>query len=252
MELVWWALPLGLVIGAVMGSLGGGGAILTIPLLVYVLHQDPHAATLGSLVIVGISSVIGLVPHARRVQWRDGIVFGGMGILGSMLGSIAAVRFPAALLMSLFSALLLVVATLMLRRGRRSAPTPLQARRGFWALLGTATGVGLLTGFFGVGGGFAVVPALTMVLGFTIHQAIATSLLVICINCASALASRVGVGLDLDWGVVLPFAVGASLGSLAGGRLTRLLDPRTLQLAFACLLVALALWIGSQNLPQLL
>ncbi|GAA1391019.1 sulfite exporter TauE/SafE family protein [Luteococcus peritonei] len=249
MELVWWALPLGLVIGAVMGSLGGGGAILTIPLLVYVLHQEPHAATLGSLVIVAISSVVGLLPHARRVQWRDGAVFGGMGIVGSMLGTAAAVRIPAELLMSLFAVLLLVVAGLMLRRRGAAAATPV--RRGFWPLLATATGVGMLTGFFGVGGGFAVVPALTLVLGFTMHQAIATSLLVICINCLTALASRVGSGIGLDWGVVLPFAVGASLGSLVGGRLTRGIDPRTLQLAFACLLVGLSLWIGGQNIPQL-
>lgn len=250
---MWWALPLGLVIGAVMGSLGGGGAILTIPLLVYVLHQDPHSATVGSLVIVAISSLVALAPHARRVQWRDGVVFGGMGILGSMLGSAAAVRVQAAVLMSLFSVLLLAVAWLMLKRRSRSTtgPAPAGERRGFWPLLATASGVGLLTGFFGVGGGFAVMPALTLVLGFTIHQAVATSLLVICINCVSALASRAGVGIELDWGVVLPFAVGASLGSLAGGRIARLLDPRILQLAFACLLVLLSLWIGAQNIPQL-
>ncbi|WP_420176243.1 sulfite exporter TauE/SafE family protein [Luteococcus sp. OSA5] len=253
--MVWWILPLGLFVGAVMGSLGGGGAIITIPLLVYLLGQSPHAATEGSLVIVGISSLIGLLPHARagRVRWRDGAIFGALGIVGSIVGSTASSTIDGRLLLGLFSILLLVVASLMLRRWRRGrgGGATVYPARSFGAVLLTATGVGLLTGFFGVGGGFAVVPALTLVLGVPITQAIATSLLVISINCVTALASRVTIGLHLDLQVVLPFAVAASVGSVLGGWLTRDARPRTLQLAFACLLLVLAVWIGSQSLLAL-
>lgn len=251
--MTWWILPLGLLVGAIMGSLGGGGAILTVPLLVYLLHQSPHAATEGSLVIIAISSLIGLWPHARdgRVRWLDGALFGALGIVGSMAGSAAASRISGPVLLSLFSVLLLVVAGLMFRSGRRGRADGSGAARPFWQLLLTATGVGLLTGFFGVGGGFAVVPALVLVLGFPVREAIATSLLVISINCLTALASRLAIGVQLDWGVILPFAAGASLGSLAGGRIARRANPRTLQFAFACLLVCLSVFIGAQNIPAL-
>ncbi|MEL4504699.1 sulfite exporter TauE/SafE family protein [Luteococcus sp. H138] len=251
--MTWWTLPLGMVVGAVMGSLGGGGAILTVPLLVYLLHQSPHVATEGSLVIIAISSLVGLWPHARggRVRWFDGALFGALGIVGSMAGSAAASRVPGAVLLSLFSVLLLVVAGLMFRSGRRGRSDGAGVPRPFWQLLLTATAVGMLTGFFGVGGGFAVVPALILVLGFPVRQAIGTSLLVIAINCLTALGSRLAIGVHLDWAVILPFAVGASLGSLAGGRIARLADPRHLQFAFACLLVGLSLWIGVQNIPAL-
>ncbi|ROR54964.1 hypothetical protein EDD41_2203 [Luteococcus japonicus] len=249
-----WTLPLGILVGIVMGSLGGGGAILTIPLLVYVLHQSPHAATEGSLLIIGISSLIGLWPHHRtgRVRWVDGALFGALGIVGSMMGSAASTQVEGEVLMALFSVLLLVVAWLMFRARARGRSGGGGQARPFWQLLLTATGVGLLTGFFGVGGGFAVVPALTLVLGFAMKEAIATSLLVIAINSATALASRLTIGVALDWGVVVPFAVGASLGSLAGGRVARLADPRQLQFAFACLLVLLALFVGAQNIPAAL
>ncbi|MGO4956607.1 sulfite exporter TauE/SafE family protein [Luteococcus sp. Sow4_B9] len=254
--MVWWTAPLGLLVGAVMGSLGGGGAIITIPLLVYLLHQDPHAASEGSLVIVGLSSLIGLYPHVRggRVRWRDGAVFGALGIVGSIVGSAASARMDGQLLLALFSVLLLVVASLMFRtwfRGRGGNDTARPAKP-FGHLLLTATGVGMLTGFFGVGGGFAVVPALTLVLGFPISQAIATSLLVIAINCATALASRFTIGLHVDWGIVLPFALAACVGSVTGGWFTRTARPRSLQFAFACLLVVLALWIGGQSITGLL
>ncbi|MEL4356591.1 MULTISPECIES: sulfite exporter TauE/SafE family protein [unclassified Luteococcus] len=251
--MAWWTLPFGLLVGLVMGSLGGGGAILTVPLLVYLLHQSPHAAAEGSLVIIAISSLIGLWPHARagRVRWLDGLVFGALGIVGSMVGSAAAARIPGELLLSLFSALLLVVAGVMLRSRRRGRPDGSGVARPFWQLLLTATGVGLLTGFFGVGGGFAVVPALILVLGFGVREAIATSLLVIAINCLTALASRLAIGVHLDWAVILPFALGASAGSLGGARIARRADPAALQLAFAWLLVLLSVVIGAQNIPRL-
>lgn len=257
MTLLWIA-PLGLLVGLVLGALGGGGAILTVPILVYLLGQSPSAATTGSLVIVALSGLAGLAPHARagRVRVRDGLVFGVLGVLGSVAGShLNALVAPEAL-MTTFAALMLVVAALMTRKRRRAAregdcdPTE-PARRGPIALVVAATAVGLLTGFFGVGGGFAVVPALVLVLGFAMPEAVGTSLLVIVVNSLTALGARLTGALQLDWPLILTFGVVAALGSLAGGRLAQRVDPQRLNLAFTILLVLVAGYTAAQNVPLL-
>lgn len=256
-----WALPLGLGVGLTLGALGGGGAILTVPALVYLLGQEPLAATTGSLVIVGASALFGLIPHQRagNVRARQGLTFGLAGIVGSFGGSALSRQVDPTVLLVAFAALMLVVALLMAHRlwrgrgatGTRDTPSSSPARR-LALLLATATGVGLLTGFFGVGGGFAVVPALTLVLGFPIRAAVGTSLLVIAVNSATALASRLVLGLEgLDWPLVGTFALGAVIGSLLGGRVSAKADPRHLTVAFIALLVAIAAFMLTQNLPEL-
>ncbi len=112
------AVPLGLVIGLALGALGGGGSILTVPALVYVLGQDPRAATTSSLLIVGVTSLIALVPHARggRVRFGQGLLFGALGTAGSVLGSALSSRVAPEVLLTAFAGLMLVVAALMLRR----------------------------------------------------------------------------------------------------------------------------------------
>ena len=115
----------------------------------------------------------------------------------------------------------------------------------------TATVVGLLTGFFGVGGGFVVVPALVLVLGFAMPVAVGTSLLVISINSASALIARLGHGLALDWALIGSFTAAAIIGSLLGGRVTSRVQPRLLAQGFALLLVAVALYTAARSIPQL-
>ena len=239
------ALCAGVVIGLVLGALGGGGAILAVPALVYLLDQPPQAAMAGALVIVTVSAVTAVLTHARagRVQWREGILFG---------------LVDGGLLLFWFGVLLLVVAGLMIRRtlsagtaprSEADAPPPAHAPRYAWGrLIATASGVGLLTGFFGVGGGFAVVPALVLALELPMTTAVGTSLVVITLNSVTALASRLSAGVTPDWRVVLPFAATAAIASVVGARLARRIPATVLSRAFAGLLVAVGVWMGSQGL----
>ncbi|MBK6443622.1 MAG: sulfite exporter TauE/SafE family protein [Actinomycetales bacterium] len=268
----WIAVPLGLVTGAVMGALGGGGAILTIPVLIYVLGMPPHDATTASLVIVGVSAASTAVSHVRGGTARllDAVVLAVVGIVGTYAGSLASAAVPAAVLVVLLASLLAVVGGLMVRQtpggadddpdvaiatgeaasgasgvvgasGNTAGSGPTVRRLGPIAAVGV--GVGLLTGFFGVGGGFAIVPALTLVLGYSMRAAIGTSLLVIALNSATALAARLVQGASLDWPLVATFTVGAILGGLLGGRLARRASPQALRRGFAVLLFLVAAYM---------
>lgn len=251
-----WVVPLGLLVGLAMGSLGAGGSILTVPALVYLLGQEPAAATTGSLIIVGLTSLAGAVPHARagNVRLRRGLLFGAVGVVGSILGARLAAGVAPAALLSAFSVLMLVVAFMMWRRvsGRGRAGSASGEVTRPWLVVLTATGVGLLTGFFGVGGGFAVVPALVLALGLPMPAAVGTSLVVIVINSATALAARLGTGVALDWPVILGFSLVAATGSVLGQRVSRRVPQRTLGLAFVGLLVAVGTVMAALNLPHLL
>ena len=246
--------PLGLLIGVVMGALGGGGAILTVPILVYVLGQQPSAATAGSLVIVMLTAIAGVGSHARKgnVRMRDGLIFGAVGVVGSLVGSKLSAAVSAPVLMTAFGVLMIAVGVLMLRRRAKGGDSSAAGeRRGLGVLIGTATGVGFLTGFFGVGGGFAVVPALVLALGFAMPVAVGSSLVVIVVNCLVALAARIGGGVSIDWPIILTFSAFGALGSVAGGRIAARVDPRKLSLAFSVLLFAVAAYVLVMNVPQL-
>jgi uncharacterized membrane protein YfcA len=269
------AIPIGLLIGLTMGALGGGGSILAVPALVYLLDQNTQAATTGSLLIVGITALAAMVAHygAGRVRVAQGVVFGVLGIAGSYVGSQLSVRVAPDVLLAAFSVLILVVAAMMFARSRRGQSGLPDAQGGSgqnevpvitlrpsftcaWSralkVLLTASAVGLLTGFFGVGGGFAAVPALVLVLGFSMPVAVGTSLLVIAINSASAVASRVGHGVDLDWTLLGVFTLAAIVGSLFGGRLSARVSPERLTTAFAVLLVVVGLYTATRSFPQLI
>jgi uncharacterized membrane protein YfcA len=266
---IWLAIPLGLAIGLSLGALGGGGSILTVPALVYLLDQSPRSATTGSLLIVGITSLSGMLTHARagRVRVVQGVVFGVLGIAGSWAGSKLSATVAPQVLLAAFSGLMLVVAAIMFQRSRRGGrgdggdddeagpvvtlrPLACHCPRALKVLV-TATAVGLLTGFFGVGGGFAVVPALVLSLGFSMPVAVGTSLLVISINSASALAARFGTGIDLDWPLIAAFTAAAIVGSLLGGRVASRVRPVTLTRAFTVLLVLVAVYTAARSVPQL-
>ncbi|MCH8611807.1 sulfite exporter TauE/SafE family protein [Arsenicicoccus dermatophilus] len=249
-----WLIPLAVLVGLLLGALGGGGAILTVPILTYLLHLAPAAATTGSLIVVGLSSLVGLLPRLRagEVRVADGLTFGLLGTAGALVGSRLSTQVPGPILMTSFAALLLLVAALMWRRrsrGRTAGATP--QPRGWPVRIAAATGVGLLTGFFGVGGGFVVVPTLTLVLGLPMTTAVATSLLVIALNAATSLAARAAGGLVVDWSVILPFALLAVVGTLLGAPLGRRVGQARLQSAFAVLLVLVAAGVAIGNVPQL-
>lgn len=255
---------LGLVIGLVVGSFGGGGAILTVPILVHVVGMAGNEATTSSLIIVGATALVGLAPHARRkrVAWRQGAVFGVLGVVGAAAGSALSMSAADAVLLSLLSLIMLAVATLMIIQDRRTAahdphtptatrPRPTTSRAGVVKLVVTATLVGLLSGFFGVGGGWAIVPALTLVLGFSMPVAVGTSLLVMAINSATALMSRfVSGGGHLDVPLVVGFAGCAVIGSLVGARVSRRLSGRRLSRIFIVILLLMAVVTAFLNMPE--
>ena len=301
------AIPAGLLIGLSLGALGGGGSILTVPVLVYLLHQPPHAATAGSLLIVGITAAGGMIAHQRagRVRLAPGIAFGVLGVAGAYAGTRLSASIRPDLLLSLFAGLMLVAAAAMLRRRRGtpsqhapaagSPPAPREAavtddpgasplwggaitatldkpaaavhapapsaawqrpggtaavRQGL-KIAAAATGVGLLTGFFGVGGGFVIVPALVLALGFDMPAAVGTSLLVIAINSAAALAARLGGHVHLAWPLLGVFTVAALAGALAGNRVASRVDASRLSAAFTVLLIAVAAYSLTRSLPGL-
>ncbi|MGE0878321.1 MAG: sulfite exporter TauE/SafE family protein [Acidimicrobiia bacterium] len=259
------ASPLGFLIGLSLGALGGGGSILAVPALVYAAGQTPKQATTTSLILVAITAVMGIVPHWRngKVRWAAGTVFGLTGIGGSLLGTHwnKSVN-PNALLLA-FAALMVVAAWAMCRRNPLSCPMPspraLNMNRSGTTVVATrvdaatalkvavlGTGVGLLTGFFGVGGGFVIVPALVLALDFPMPEAVGTSLLVITINSLMALATRFQGG-SIEWKTVVPFTVASLAGVVAGGRMAEKRDPSSLQRYFVMLLIAVAAYTAVRS-----
>ena len=265
------AISLGLLVGLSLGALGGGGSTLAVPILVFVAGLEAQDATTASLLVVGVASLFGVIGPCRagNVRLGAGIAFGLSGIVGSRIGTMMNQSLDEQVLLMAFSALIVFVAIRMYRSVDRRrelgkiAPVlePTDGGSGGVAtrartaqrvglelsvpaiakLAGAATAVGLLTGLFGVGGGFAVVPALTLLLKFPTRVAIGTSLVVIVINAAMALAMRAG-DLDFDWGVVVPFLVTVSVGVVVGSRIANRIDADRLTRAFAIMLFAVAIY----------
>ena len=275
---------LGLLIGLSLGTLGGGGSILTVPALVYVIGQDARAATTSSLFIVGISSLTAAVGHARsgRVRWGVAIAFGATGVAASFAGAAANQLVDPDVLLLAFAGVILLAAAGMLAKNRnpsadqRSNPRDVDAaeghgggprcrsaasdeaaaRRRRWDVRRAAkvvaggVVVGFMTGFFGVGGGFVIVPALTLALGMSMPQAVATSLVVISISSAGALLARAGTA-SFDWAVIVPFTVAAIVGSLGGKKVADRISGAALTRAFAILLIAVAIYTATSSLISL-
>ncbi|MFD7866363.1 sulfite exporter TauE/SafE family protein [Streptomyces sp. NPDC057682] len=237
MSVLILALVAGTVIGLALGALGGGGSVLAVPALIYLLGFSPASATTASLIIVTATSATALYAHARdgNVAWRTGALFAAAGIVPAYLAGAAAGRIPAAVLTAAFSVIAALAALRMLRPAR-SAP-PERVRPGKAA--GVGAGLGAVTGFLGVGGGFLAVPALVSVLGLRMRQAVGTSLLVITVNSLAALTARTGGG-DLRWEVIAPFTGAAILGAWDGKRLAAKLAGGTLQRIFAFVLLGVA------------
>ncbi|MGN7210339.1 sulfite exporter TauE/SafE family protein [Brachybacterium paraconglomeratum] len=297
MELVLLAIGVGLGVGIVVGALGAGGGILAVPVLVFLLGMPPHAATASSLVIVLITALASLPHHARQqnVEWRAGLVFAGVSVVGAVLGSRLSALVPPDVLLTLFGVMLAVVAAAMLRRGRRTRRTedaeaaalgtapladgdapiashddPVLDQPGsdtvetadglhhhhgepdlpfapaaspsprLRYVIAAASLTGFLTGFFGVGGGFIVVPMLVIALGLAMRRASGTSLLVMIIATATSLLARLGTDVQVDWATTLVFAAGSAVGGVLGGPLSAKARPSTLTLLFAALLAGVA------------
>ncbi len=276
------AVVAGVLIGLSLGALGGGGSVLAVPVLVYALGQTAAQATTGSLVVVGVTSLVGAVTawRAGNVLLGRGVAFGAVAIGGAALGARLSGLVPEPVLLAAFAALLVVVAGVMAvrqvrvyrtagtrapsgqtRSGRRRpqlddpiisfSPTfACQCPRALKVLV-TATVVGLLTGFLGVGGGFLVVPALVLALALPMDYAAGTSLVVITITSTAALAVRAGTGTHPSWGLVALLTGAAVIGGYLGARAVTRVDTSRLQIAFTALLLMVAGYTAWQAVPAL-
>ncbi len=247
------SLVLGFGIGGSLGLLGGGGSILTVPALVYLVGQTPQVAVATSLVIVGANSALGAFFHRAQgnLNWRIAVAFGGTGMIVSYFAAGLSKQFSPNVLMVAFALLMLIVGLMLVRQGsslhkaRAMDDLPLGK-----VLLGGAS-VGALTGILGVGGGFLIVPALVMLIGMPIHQAISTSLVVITMNSLAGFLGHLS-GMTLDLPLVSIFIVAGILGTFIGVRLGRRLDAALLRKTFALFVISLSLFLLYDNLPKIL
>jgi uncharacterized membrane protein YfcA len=240
------ALVAGTLLGIALATAGGGGAVLAVPVLAYALHQSVQSATAESLVIVVGAAGAGALAHARQhaVCWRVAAAFAAAAVPGSIVGTAANHAIGGTALLDGFALLLLVVA-LVTWRGRAlrveaSAGCPAVDVR---IVVAAGLVTGALTGLFGVGGGFAVVPALALGLRVPIRRAVATSLVVVAIVSSIGFVEHLAAGAHVDWAITLPFAGAAILSASVGGTLARRLPSRTLARGFAGMLAGIALYL---------
>ncbi|MFG2917261.1 sulfite exporter TauE/SafE family protein [Kitasatospora sp. NPDC048298] len=270
MSVLITALLCGAVVGVALGALGGGGGVLAVPALVYLLGLPPSEAGTTSLVIVTATTVTALVRHSGtgNVKWRTGALFATAGVIPAIGASLLAHRIPQPVLTAAFAVLAALAAAAMLRGTRTAGRTPAAdggvadggvaaggaeegaadgasakpaGREGYASTVAAGAGLGAVTGLLGVGGGFLAVPALVSVLRLPMRKAVGTSLVVVLINSVVSLATRLTVtGVSIDPAIFGPFVGAAVLGAWDGKRLAAKLSGAALQRAFAVVLLAVS------------
>lgn len=235
-------------VGFSLGLVGGGGSILAVPLLVYLVGiADAHVAIGTSAVAVASNAGINLVSHARKgaVKWRCAGVFAAAGVLGALIGSFAGRQVDGERLLALFALLMIVVGGLMLRnRSGEGLPEVRLSRENSPKLIGLGFGTGLLSGFFGIGGGFLIVPGLILATGMPILNAMASSLVGVAAFGVTTASSYAAAGL-VDWRVAAIFIAGGIVGGLIGTRVARVMNRRrgALNMLFAGLIFLVAFYM---------
>ncbi len=237
----------GVAVGFTLGLVGGGGSILAVPLMVYFVGvKNPHLAIGTSALAVAANALIGLANHARagNVNWRCGGAYAVAGVIGAFAGSSLGKAFDGQKLLFLFALLMLVVAGLMFRgRGNEGVEGVVCNRDNFPKVASFGLGTGILSGFFGIGGGFLIVPGLIASTSMTIYRAIGTSLVAVSAFGLTTALNYAASGL-LDWGIAGSFIVGGVLGSALGSRAAKRLSGSkgTLNTLFASMIVLVALY----------
>ncbi len=243
----------GLLVGFLLGALGAGGSVVTVPILVYALEEDVQTAAVTSLLIVAATAAVGAASHFRAgtVRLPTALALSAVAAASSLAGSTLRALVSGRAFLLAFAALLAVVAVLLWRapRGGTGAARECVLRPGFrdCGRLATAgLAVGFLTGFFGVGGGFVIVPTLVLVLAFRAREAVGTSLVVVSLASLLALVPSLRHG-SVEWATALPFAAGGALGAFLGSRASRRLPETVVRRAFALALLALATFVLARN-----
>ena len=246
-------LALSVVIGLSLGVLGGGGSILTVPILVYVAGFEAKEAIAASLFVVGVTSAVSVLSHARggRVMWRTGLIFGAAGMAGAFVGGLLGGHIPGQILLIAFAVMMVATSVAMLRGRKKkndggAAPVKHELPLGRVLLDGAV--VGLVTGLVGAGGGFLVVPALALLGGLAMSVAVGTSLVVIAMKSFAGLAGYLTT-VQLDWGVTLGVTAAAIVGSLMGSKLAGRIPEAALRKAFGWFVLAMGTFVLVQQAP---
>ena len=249
------AVALAVLVGIALGLLGGGGSIVAVPLLVYVAGLGTKEAIATSLLVVGATSAVGIIPHARagRVRWRTGLLFGAAGMAGAYGGGRLSHYVPEALLLAGFGVMMLATAAAMIR-GRRaarppaSAPVPGPTELPVLHVLAEGAVVGAVTGLVGAGGGFLVVPALALLGGLPMPAAVGTSLVVIAMKSFAGLAGYLAT-VEIDWALAAAFTAAAIGGSVVGARLAGVVPQDALRKTFGWFVVTMGVFLLIQQVP---
>lgn len=251
METLWLGLVLGFGIGGSLGLLGGGGSILTVPALVYLVGQTPQVAVMTSLAIVGANSALGAYFHRTQgtLNWRVALLFGGAGMATAYVAAGFSSHISPDVLMVTFAVLMLVIGLLLIFRQQPQRANELE-HLSLWKIIASGAAVGLITGILGVGGGFLIVPALVMLVGLPMQQAVGTSLVVIAMNSLAGFMGHLGDG-ALDIPALTVFVVAGLAGTFTGARLAHRLPAARLRQIFAVFVIALSLFLLYDNLPKL-
>lgn len=270
------ALLFGVIVGLALGLTGGGGSLFAIPLLVYGLGYSMDQAVPMSLLVVGITSAVGVLAAlpSKRISFKPALVFALSGMLITPFGIQQAMRMPQAQVLMLFAALALLIASYMWRRSLKAPEEARVVRASFvrenatalcrfsadgcfringpcaagLAVAGSLTG--FLSGLFGVGGGFLIVPALMTITQLSIQSAVATSLLTIAAISSGGVASSVIQGVQFDWHTALPFIAGGIGGLSIGFAVAKHLSGALLQRLFAALIIVMAIFIILRNMAE--
>jgi uncharacterized protein len=245
----------GALVGFSLGLVGGGGSILAVPLMVYVVGvSDAHVAIGTSAIAVAVNAAINLSHHARSrtVRWSCALTFAAAGIVGAFVGSIFGKMLPGPRLLELFALLMLVIAVLMLKtRSRIGLPDVEINWDNIPALVGLGLATGTLSGFFGIGGGFLIVPALMLATGMSIINAVSSSLVAVAAFGLTTAVSYAWSGL-ISWRLAGLFVAGGLVGGLIGSRAAQRLSLRrgALNIVFAAVIMAVALYMLVRNLSS--
>lgn len=255
------AIGSGGLVGMILALVGGGGSILAVPLLVYVVGvPTPHIAIGTAAIAVGLNAAFGLLAHARlgTVRWPCAGVFATAGIAGSALGAAAGKAIDGQRLLALFGLVMIAVGASMLRGRSEAESTSVRLSRETAAsllpwLIGIGFAVGLLSGFFGIGGGFLIVPGLLLATGMPLTNAIGTSLVAVTAFGLTTAASYATSNL-VDWTLAALLVIGGATGSILGSRANVYLarSRRGLTYVFAALVIAVGIMIVSRGLPNLI
>jgi uncharacterized membrane protein YfcA len=242
----------GSLVGFSLGLVGGGGSVLAVPLMVYVVGvPEPHVAIGTSAIAVAANAAVNLSNHAcgGTVRWGCALTFAAAGMIGAFTGSIFGNMLDGQKLLALFALVMLVIAALMLKtRSQIGLPDVEMDWTNMPAIVGLGLATGTLSGFFGIGGGFLIVPALMLATGMPIMNAVSSSLVAVTAFGLTTAASYAWSGL-ISWGLAGLFIAGGVAGGLIGTRFARHLSVRrgALNIVFAAVIIAVALYMLARN-----